>query len=129
MTSHVVDILTFPLQIRRSVADVRTIQRQHLPTNYTARPFIRRATSRDPLRHFRVRGTVVVKPDTPVARVVYLYAENDRMLAGKTMSDPITGAFEFSMVWGFLTYTAMAVDHTGQYRAEAHDGLVPEPMA
>lgn len=76
----------------------------------------------------RVRGNILTTPSNPVARVVYLYTENDHLLYRSQMSDPVTGAFDFQRLPMGLTYIAVAVDHTGQYRAETHDRLVPEPM-
>ena len=130
MAAHDLTVFSLPLQFSRGVARAfaKAPTRQFVRVVPTAKPIQRRSISSDPARMCQVRGTVTVKPGTPVARLVYLYSEHDHMLAGKTMSDPITGAFEFPDVWGFFTYTAMAVDHTGQYRAEAHDGMVPEPM-
>lgn len=128
MTAHTIDVISPTLQIARRAVNVRRLPRQFRRASYTARPFVRRALSLPAARMYRVRGTVVVDPATPVARMVYLYSENDRMLAGRTLSDPETGAFEFPHVLGYLTYTAVAIDHTEEYRAEAHDGLVPEPM-
>ena len=76
----------------------------------------------------RVRGTVLVTPDLPVARMVYLYTETDHLLFRMQLSAPVTGAFDFLYVPMGQTYMAVAIDHTGVYRAETHDGLAPELM-
>lgn len=133
MPTFDITVLTLPVQLATGlgaakVASYNTRVRQMSDRVYVAIPLQRRSVTVQPDHLFRVRGTVQVAPDLPVARMVYLYDEGSRQLWGRTLSDPVTGAFEFRFVPGFLTYTAMAVDHTGAYRAEAHDGLTPEPL-
>lgn len=77
----------------------------------------------------RVRGVVEVSPAFPVARMVYLYTEGDHLLYRAQMSDVHSGVFDFQGLPMGLTYMAVAIDHTGTYRAETHDRLTPELMA
>lgn len=133
MATFDITVLTLPMQLgvglgSAKVTPYNTRVRQMSDHVSTATPLQRRSIAPMPNHLFRVRGTVEVTPDLPVARMVYLYDDDTHQLRGRTLSDAITGAFEFRFVPGFLTYTAMAIDHTGAYRAEAHDGLIPEPM-
>ena len=126
-----ITVLSLPVQFSlggASVTDYVTRVRQLADHLSVATPLQRRSVSFAAHLQFRVRGTLLLTPDIPAARMVFLYDEDTRMLWGKTMSDPVTGAFEFRYVPGFFKYTALAVDHTEEYRAEAHDGLIPEPM-
>lgn len=126
-----ITVLSLPVQFSLGgarVTDYVTRVRQMADHLSVATPLQRRSVSFAAHLQFRVRGTVEVTPDIPVARMVFLYDDDTHQLRGRTLSDPTTGAFEFQFVPGFLTYTAMAADHTGTYRAEAHDGLIPEPM-
>lgn len=76
----------------------------------------------------RITGTVKIKgtPDYPVSRRVRLYRELDGALVAQTFSDPITGEYEFDGVNVSLRYTALAYDHTYNFRAVVSDNLTPE---
>lgn len=76
----------------------------------------------------RIRGVLLVKPAVPASRLIYLYCQRDHMLTQVKWSDPVTGAFEFLNLYEDALYMAVAVDCTGTYRAETHDGLATEPM-
>lgn len=76
-----------------------------------------------------VYGTVKrdADPDPlPVARRVRLYDEVGRRFIRETWSDPVTGAFAFEGVNPDARYTAIAMDHLGQYRALISDALTAE---
>ncbi|MFN7153805.1 MAG: hypothetical protein ACK4OE_08935 [Acidovorax sp.] len=132
MTFHAITVRSLPinqaLQARQVVQHLDlAIQFSRIVKSANALP--RPSVTRNPMRALRVRGTVLIDPDIPAARMVYLYDESDYMLTARARSHPITGAFEFLELFGGRTYLAVAKDNTGEYRAEAHDGLVPEPMA
>lgn len=76
----------------------------------------------------RIQGVLLVKPAFPAARWVYLYCERDHMLMRSQLSNPLTGAFDFQNLHMNTTYMVVALDYTGAYRAETHDGLAPEAM-
>lgn len=132
MAAHDLTVLSFPLQFSRRVGAYALSEsptRQFVRVTPVAKPIQRRSVSTDPARAYRVRGKVFMDPDLPVARMVYLYSEDDFMLLAQMLSDPVTGAFEFSGLLGQFTYMVVVKDRTGEFRAEAHDGLLPEPMA
>lgn len=78
----------------------------------------------------RVSGTIKVKgtPNAPVSRRVRLIRDIDAVCVGETWSDPVTGAYEFTLVDRRVTYTALAYDYTEVFRAVAADRLVAEAM-
>lgn len=114
MATHAPTIATFPLQKRAGPGRRQFVRSVGWLVNSGGRG--------------RVRGAVQVKPDTPVARWCYLYSDRDHMLVQVQRSDPVTGAFDFQNLHMDATYTVVVYDDTGTYRAEAHDGLVPEAM-
>jgi hypothetical protein len=121
MPTFDITVLTLPVQLATGlgaakVASYNTRVRQMSDHMYVATPLQRRSVTIQPDHLFRVRGTVRVTPDLPVARMVYLYDEDTFQLWGRTLSDPVTGAFEFRFVPGFLTYTAMSVAHKLRFR-------------
>ena len=75
-----------------------------------------------------ITGTVKIKgtPDYAVSRRVRLYRDRDGILVGETWSDPTTGAYTFDGLDRTQKYTALALDHTGNFRAVPADNLTPE---
>lgn len=75
-----------------------------------------------------IAGTVKIKgtPDYAVSRRVRLYRDRDGILVGETWSDPVTGVYTFDGLDRTQKYTALALDHTNNFRAAPADNLTPE---
>lgn len=76
----------------------------------------------------RISGTVKEKnspANTPLARRVVLLRDIDAQVIAETISDPITGAYEFVRLREGLKYTVLAFDHKHNYRAVVADNLEP----
>lgn len=74
----------------------------------------------------QISGTVKKKSspsNTPLARKVRLFHERTGQLVAETWSDPTTGVYVFSGLDTEQIYTAIAYDHTHEYRAVAADNL------
>ena len=79
----------------------------------------------------QVTGTVKEKmlpANVPLHRRVCLLEEKTRLLVAETWSDATTGNYVFERIDQTRTYTVMAYDHTGLYRAVIADRLVPEML-
>ena len=78
----------------------------------------------------RVRGTVKIlgTPDAPVRRAVRLVRELDGVCVAQVISDPVTGAYEFSGFDPLQKYTVLAYDLPGGFRAAIASGVTAEPM-
>ncbi len=76
----------------------------------------------------RIFGTTKIDgtPDAPVSRRVRLLRDHDGMLIRETWSNPLTGAYEFLWLDEAHTYTALAYDHTENYRAVVADRIIPD---
>lgn len=75
-----------------------------------------------------VAGTVRTKAtpaDLPTSCLVRLFRDQDGLFIKATWSDATTGAFSFSSLAMDYTYTAMAVDHTNNFRAVVADRVAP----
>ena len=66
----------------------------------------------------RVYGTVAIAgtPDLPVERVVYLVEYLSKRVVRTTVSDPLSGAYEFRWVHAG-PWTVISDDPTGQYNS------------
>lgn len=76
----------------------------------------------------RISGTVKEKnapANTPLARRVVLLRDIDAQVIAETISDPLTGAYEFTRLREGLKYTVLAFDHKHNYRAVVADNLEP----
>ena len=76
----------------------------------------------------RIAGTVKEKnspANTPLARRVVLLRDIDAQVIAETISDPVTGAYEFTRLREGLKYTVLAFDHQHNYRAAVADNLEP----
>lgn len=74
----------------------------------------------------RVVGTVKrdsTPTDIPLQRRVRLHQERGGLLVRETWSDPVTGAYEFTWIDEFETYTVLTYDHEHDYRAVVADNL------
>lgn len=79
----------------------------------------------------RIIGTVKEKSlpaNVPLHRRVCLLEEKTRLLVAETWSDATTGNYVFERIDQTRTYTVMAYDHTGLYRAVIADRIVPEML-
>lgn len=78
----------------------------------------------------RIAGTVKVKgtPNVPTKRRVRLLRDRDFLLVRETWSDPVTGAYAFHEIDERHTYTVIADDYEGNFRAVLADRVVPEVM-
>jgi hypothetical protein len=79
----------------------------------------------------RVFGTVMERAspsNVPLARRVRLHREVDGRLVGETVSDPVTGAYEFTNIDETQTYTVISYDYARNYRAVVADNLTPSLM-
>lgn len=77
-----------------------------------------------------ITGTVKEKasPDnTPLHRRVLLIEQATRTVIRETWSDAITGAYTFNNVAMQATYTVLAYDYTGLYRAVIADNILATP--
>lgn len=75
-----------------------------------------------------VEGTVKTKAtptNLPTNCLVRLFRDQDGLLIKATWSDATTGAFSFTSLSMDYTYTAMAVDHTNNFRAVVADRVAP----
>lgn len=76
----------------------------------------------------RIVGTVKEKNtpvNTPLARRVVLLRDIDAQVIRSTISDPVTGAYEFLNLREGLRYTVLAFDNLHNYRAVVADNLEP----
>jgi len=76
----------------------------------------------------RIAGTVKEKNtpvNTPLARRVVLLRDIDAQVIRTTISDPVTGAYEFRDLREGLKYTVLAFDNLHNYRAVVADNLEP----
>lgn len=64
----------------------------------------------------------------PVARKVRLHRDRDSLLARETWSRASDGYYRFEYLDMTSTYTALAYDHTGDFRAVVADRVTPEPL-
>jgi len=78
-----------------------------------------------------IRGTVELAgtPNKPLRRLVRLYRDADGRLIGETWSAAADGAYAFAQLDERGTYTVLAYDNTGAFRAVVADRVAPEPMA
>lgn len=79
----------------------------------------------------RINGTVKEKSlpaNVPLHRRVCLLEEKTRLLVAETWSDATTGNYVFERIDQTRTYTVMAYDHTGTYRAVVADNIIPDPL-
>lgn len=78
----------------------------------------------------RIAGTVKVKgtPNVPTKRRVRLLRDRDFLLVRETWSDPVTGAYAFHEIDERYTYSVIADDYEGNFRAVLADRVVPEVM-
>lgn len=67
-------------------------------------------------------------PDVPVACLVRLYRDWDGRLVREMRSASATGAWRFERINGDFTYTAIAFDDVGHYRAVLASKVTPKPM-
>lgn len=67
-------------------------------------------------------------PKVPVFRRVRLYRDFDGLLVREQWSNPVTGAFDFQLVDSAFTYSALAYDYNGNFRAVVADRVAPEAM-
>ena len=72
-------------------------------------------------------GTVKEKgtPDKAIQRYVVLIDEKTGIQLAATLSDAATGAYSFSGLDKYRTYSALSYDYAGVYRAVIADNLVP----
>lgn len=78
-----------------------------------------------------ITGTVKQKAsptNIPLRRVVRLYDDVDGSLVAQTWSDAITGVYTFTEINETRAYTALSLDYTHNFRAEAADNLTPTIM-
>lgn len=77
-----------------------------------------------------ITGTVKVKgtPNVPTKRRVRLLRDRGFLLVRETWSDPVTGAYAFHEIDERYTYTVIADDYEGNFRAVLADRVVPEVM-
>lgn len=77
-----------------------------------------------------ITGTVKVKgtPNVPTKRRVRLLRDRDFLLVRETWSDPVTGAYAFHEIDERYTYSVIADDYEGNFRAVLADRVVPEVM-
>lgn len=76
----------------------------------------------------QITGTVKEKTlpaNVPLHRRVCLVEEKTRLLVAETWSDATTGNYTFDCIDMERTYTVMAYDHTGLYRAVIADNIIP----
>lgn len=66
-----------------------------------------------------LKGTLQVRgaPPAPISRTLRLMADDSRTIIYETKSDAITGAYEFPNLSTKFTYTIIALDYMGVYRA------------
>jgi hypothetical protein len=78
----------------------------------------------------RVAGDVKIKglPDVPVSRMVRLHREVDGAPVAQTISDSVTGAYEFLWINPTYTYTVISYDLPDGFRAAIASGVIPEPI-
>lgn len=81
--------------------------------------------------NYRVYGTTKIKgtPDYAVSRRVRLFRDSDGACVGEAWSNATTGAFEFVGLNPIERYTALAYDHTHNFRAVVADNQTPEAVA
>lgn len=80
----------------------------------------------------RVRGTVKLKDspiNTPLARRVYLFTEDNMRLIRTAYSDATTGAYDFQWIDKSRKYTVMSLDYQHALRAVVADNLTAEAMS
>jgi hypothetical protein len=73
----------------------------------------------------RIAATVKTlgTPNQPVRRRVQLIDERSGLVVRETWSDAATGAYAFNDIHPGASYTVVAYDHTGYYRAVIADNL------
>jgi hypothetical protein len=74
----------------------------------------------------RITGTVKYSPAQPVHRKVRLLDDASGALIRETWSDATTGAYTFAQIDPTRTYTVLAYDYTGAFRAVVADRIKPE---
>lgn len=74
-------------------------------------------------------GTVknLGSPNQPVRRRVQLIHEKTGFVIRETLSDAVTGEYTFSEISPQGTYSVVAYDHTGTFRAVVADNLTATP--
>jgi hypothetical protein len=63
--------------------------------------------------------------EAPLYCRVILLRDLDRVAVRSTMTNPATGAYTFSQIDNYLTYTVIAIHPTGAFGAVIADGVTP----
>lgn len=83
-----------------------------------------------PVEHFKIYGTTKNKSlpfNYPVKRLVRLYNFETGNLIQETLSDEVSGYFEFNWIPDYI-YFVVSFDHTGQYNGVIATDVKVEPM-